>query len=200
MEIKPRPKVFSTFEAGRICGVVHTTVINWVNRGMLKAHTTPGGHRRIALPDLIDFMKRFEMPIPEDLAGRRKRILVAEDDAAVQRMLKRALSALEGVDVEACASGLEALMRIGKEAPDLLVLDIRIPQVNGFEVLKLLRANEQTKPVRIIVVTGEALSRDDESVLRDDADAFFRKPIEVAAFRRRASELLELELPVPAGE
>jgi CheY-like chemotaxis protein len=199
MEIKQGPKVFSTFEAGRVCGVVHTTVINWVNKGLLKAHTTPGGHRRIALADLVDFMRRFEMPIPEDLSGRRRRILVAEDDPAVQRMLRRALSALEGVEVEACASGLEALISIGREAPDLLVLDIRIPQVNGFEVLKVLRANAQTRPVRIVVVTGEALPREDEAVLRRDADAFFRKPVELAAFRRRAAELLELD-PVPAGD
>lgn len=200
MEIKNCPKVFSTFEAGRVCGVVHTTVINWVNRGLLKAHTTPGGHRRIALPDLVDFMRRFEMPIPDDLAGRARRILIAEDDPVVQRMLRRALAGLEGVEVEACASGLEALMRIGKEAPDLLVLDIRIPQVNGFEVLSLLRANEQTRPVKIIVVTGEALSQDDEAALRDDADDFFRKPIEVAAFRRRAGDLLELDASMPAEQ
>jgi CheY-like chemotaxis protein len=179
--------------------VVHTTVINWVTKGLLKAHATPGGHRRIALPDLIDFMKRFDMPIPEDLASRRRRILVVEDDAAVQRMLTRALKPLEGVDVEACSGGLEALMRIGKEAPDLLILDIRIPQVNGFEVLRLLRGNEQTKPVRIIVVSGEALSRDEEAALRKEADGFFRKPIEVADFRRAAAELLDIDVPVAAG-
>lgn len=192
--------MFSTFEAGRVCGVVHTTVINWVNKGLLKAHTTPGGHRRIALQDLVEFMQRFEMPIPPDLAGRRRRILIVEDDAMVQRMLRRALAALEDdVEVDACAGGLEALMKIGKEAPDLLVLDIRIPQVNGFEVLKLLRGSEQTKPIRIIVVTGEALSRENEAGVREQADELLRKPIDVPEFRRRAAELLGLEAPVPSG-
>src|SRR5579885_1934753 len=102
-------RVFSTFEVGRICGVFHTTVINWVNKGKLKAHMTPGGHRRIALSDLIDFMRRFEMPIPADLENRPKRVLVVEDNAAVQRMLARALQPFEGIVVETCSGGLEAL-------------------------------------------------------------------------------------------
>lgn len=194
MEIT-RQKVFTTFEAGRICGVVHTTIINWVNKGLLKAHTTPGGHRRIALPDLIDLMNRFHMPVPADLATRRRKALIVEDDPAVQRMLCRALAPLEDLDVDTCAGGLEALVRIGREAPDLLVLDIRIPQVDGFEVLRLLRASEQTRPIRIVVVTGEALSREQESQLREDADELFRKPIEVSELRARAAQLLDLEVP-----
>lgn len=194
-----RQKIFSTFEVGKICGVFHTTVIAWVNKGKLKAHLTPGGHRRIPLADLIDFMKRFDMPIPDNLAERRRRALVVDDDAAVQRMLVRALGALDGVDTDACGGGLEALMAIGKEAPDLLVLDIRIPQVNGFEVLRLLRSNEQTKPIKTIVVSGEALSKDEEARLKVDADALFRKPVAISEFRKKASELLDLETPVAAG-
>ncbi len=192
-------QVFSTFEVGRICGVFHTTVINWVNKGKLKAHHTPGGHRRIALADLIDFMKRFEMPIPPDLESRPRRVLVVEDNPAVQRMLVRALQAFEGISIETCTGGLEALMAIGKETPDLLILDIRIPQVDGFEVCRLLRSNEQTRPIKLIAVTGEPLSHDEEAYLKRQADGFFRKPISIADFRRQAAELLDVEPSPVAG-
>jgi len=107
-------RAFTTFEVAKACGVFHTTVINWVNKGKLKARVTPGGHRRIQMPDLIDFMKRFDMPIPEDLTQKAKKILIVEDDPAVSRMLKRTLQALSGVEIQTCVGGLEALMAIGK--------------------------------------------------------------------------------------
>lgn len=186
-------RTFTTFEAAKVCGVFHTTVINWVNKGKLKAHCTPGGHRRILLPDLIAFMDRFEMPIPADLTQRAKRILIVEDDPAVQRMLKRALSALPGVELQTCAGGLEALMAIGKEAPDLIILDIRIPQVNGIEVCRVLKSSEQTKPIKIVAITGEPLPAEAEAFLKVHVDGFFQKPLPTAELKAKALELLELE-------
>ncbi|MBI4377302.1 MAG: response regulator [Elusimicrobia bacterium] len=195
MRITTAQKAFTTFEVGRICGVFHTTVINWVNKGKLKAHLTPGGHRPILLDDLIEFMRRFEMPIPPDLISRNKNILVVDDDPSVQRMLVRSLHGLEGLDVRTCGSGLEALMSIGKEAPDLLVLDVQIPQVNGLEVCRLLKSCDQTQPIKIIAVTGERLSQDEEKFLKQNADYFFRKPLSTVEYKRKVIELLELDLP-----
>lgn len=186
-------RAFSTFEVARICGAYHTTVINWVNKGLLKARHTPGGHRRIALPDLLDFMRRFEMPIPEDLVSRAQRVLVVEDDPSVQRMLLRTLQGVPEIKTQACFGGLEALISIGKEPPDLLVLDIRIPQVNGLEVCRVLKASESTRPIRIIAITGETLSQDEEGFLRQHADRLLHKPLSTEEFRRQVSELLELE-------
>ncbi|OGR56470.1 MAG: hypothetical protein A2X36_11150 [Elusimicrobia bacterium GWA2_69_24] len=193
-------RTFTTFEAAKVCGVFHTTVINWVNKGKLKAHCTPGGHRRIPLADLLAFMERFDMPIPEDLMQRAKRILIVEDDPPVQRMLLRTLSSLPGVEIQTCVGGLEALMAIGKEAPDLIILDIRIPQVNGLEVCRVLKSSEQTKPIMIVAITGEPLPAQTEALLKDLADGFFQKPLPTAALRAMAAELLELEgsaVPIP---
>lgn len=186
-------KAFTTFEVARACGVFHTTVINWVNKGKLKAHHTPGGHRRIVAADLIDFMNRFDMPIPEDLTHRAKKILIVEDDPAVQRMLKRTLQALPDVEIQTCTGGLEALMAIGKDAPDLLILDIRIPQVNGIEVCRVLKSSELTKPIKIVAITGEPLPAESEAFLNEHVDGFFQKPLPTAALRTLARELLELE-------
>lgn len=189
----PHPqRPFTTFEVAKICAVFHQTVINWANKGKLKAYLTPGGHRRILLQDLLEFMKRFDMPIPEDLAYRPKKVLVVEDDAALQRVLVRSLQKLRGIKIEACSGGLEAMISIGKEAPDLLVLDLRIPQVNGIEVCRLLKSNEQTVPIKIIAVTGEALSASDEKYLKQRVDGFFLKPLPLDPFNQKASQLLEL--------
>lgn len=190
---------FTTFEVAKICAVYHTTVIYWVNKGKLKAHCTPGGHRRIAAPDLVDFMERFAMPIPPDLVARPKRVLVVEDDEGVQRMLVRALESLPTLDISTCSKGLEALMAIGKEPPDLLILDIKIPQVNGIEVCRLLRSNENTKPVKVIVVSGDEQPPETMEFLRAHTDGFFPKPLPTADFRALAADLLEIDAAVAAG-
>jgi CheY-like chemotaxis protein len=144
-------------------------------------------------------MKRFEMPIPEDLVSRTQRVLVVEDDLSVQRMLLRTLQGLTQIKAQACSGGLEALIAIGKEAPDLLVLDIRIPQVNGLEVCRVLKASEATRPIRIIAITGETLSQDEEGFLRQHADRLVHKPLSTEDFRRQVAELLELEPPAAAS-
>ncbi|MFA6003533.1 MAG: response regulator [Elusimicrobiota bacterium] len=188
-------KTFTTFEVAKICGVFHTTVINWVNKGKLKAHHTPGGHRRIELDNLLEFMKHYDMRIPENLTDRNRKVLVVEDDQAVQRMVIRTLQSMPepAMDIQACAGGLEALMMIGKDTPDLLVLDIRIPQVNGLEVCKLLRANEQTRPIKIIAISGNALLEDEKKSLRAHVDCFFPKPLSTSELKAKVTELLEIE-------
>jgi CheY-like chemotaxis protein len=173
--------------------VFHTTVINWVNKGKLKAHFTPGGHRRIMPADLLDFMQRFDMPIPPNLAERKKRVIIVEDDPVVQGSLVRALKPLQGIDVQVCANGVEALMAIGRETPELLVLDIRIPGVNGLDVCRVLHSSEQTASIKIIAVSGEALSSHEEAFLSEHAQGYLRKPVSLAEFRAVAASLLEAE-------
>src|SRR5687768_13077245 len=83
---------FTTFEVGRLCQVYHTTVINWINKGQLKASVTPGKHRRIQRIDLMDFMLRFNVRIPPELQEQRKRVLVVDDDRAMLRLIETAFS------------------------------------------------------------------------------------------------------------
>lgn len=186
-------QVFTTFEVAKICGVFHTTVINWVNKKKLKASTTPGGHRRIAIEDLLSFMRTYEMQIPRDLITRGKRALIVEDDSTMRALITRCLEQLPGLRIDTCVGGLEALIEIGKEPPELLVLDIRIPQVNGLEVLKVLRAGESTRPIKIIAVTGEELDDADLKFLAKNADGFLRKPISTDEFVQLAAQCLELD-------
>lgn len=186
-------KAFTTFEAAKICGVYHTSVINWANKGKLKVYLTPGGHRRIKLSDLLDFMRKFDFQIPEGLEKRSKSVLIVEDDSASRRLIQRTLEGLSGVDVSTCADGLEALVAIGKDQPDLVILDIRIPQVNGIEVCKVLKSGEQTRPIRIAAVSGEALAGEEKAAIKEYADCFLQKPFTPAALKAQVRKLLDLE-------
>jgi len=82
--------VYTTKQVGRFCGVDLTTVINWVKQGKLKAYKTAGGHRRIKKKDLIQFMKEYSIPLPDELASEVIiTVLVASDNKDIILKIKQ---------------------------------------------------------------------------------------------------------------
>ncbi|MBI4668942.1 MAG: helix-turn-helix domain-containing protein [Elusimicrobia bacterium] len=103
-------KQFTTHDIARICAVTIPGVIRWIEEGKLKAYKTPGGHRRILAPDFLDFLKRYQMPIPLEVEGwNKKRVLVVDDDAPVRQVLKRIISRIgSDIEIQEAADGFEA--------------------------------------------------------------------------------------------
>lgn len=191
------PVTFTTFQAAKIAAVSHSTIIYWANKGEIVVSTTPGGHRRIAVDDLVDFMRRHNMRIPENLL-RPLKVVVLDDDPAIAEMAAKVLSDVPGTKTESFAEALKAMLSIGHEPPDLMLLDIRMPHIDGFTLLRLLEATEWTAPVKVIAMSGEALSESEEAFIAEHAAGFIRKPFSPRELRRLAADLLELE-PAPAG-
>jgi len=101
----------------------------------------------------------------------RKTVLVVEDDEELRRMFRTSLL-LEGFDVLEAGNGLDALVRIDREPPDLVVLDLMLPTLSGVAVRQEIAAHVLTREIPVIVVTGSALNIDDLNV-----DCVLRKPI-----------------------
>jgi DNA-binding response OmpR family regulator len=101
---------------------------------------------------------------------KRHRILIVDEDAAV-RQLFRTVLALAGFDVETTADGLSALRSIDEGRPDLVVLDLALPRLDGGTVIRELRANHYTWSIPVIIVTGA----DDEFAV-SKAAGILRKP------------------------
>ncbi len=103
------------------------------------------------------------------------RVLVVDDEPSIRQMVATLLK-LEGYQVETAADGRLALQSVLAQAPDLVVSDVRMPQMNGYELLTAIRANPDLKKVRFVILAG--LSDDDEATLqaRSQADAFIGKP------------------------
>lgn len=181
---------FTTFEISKLCGVYPTTVINWIKQGKLKAFATPGGHHRIAAGDLKDFLVKYNFPVPAFLSGARKRVLVVDDDVTFTKMIGRVLEQRKDVlDVEILHDGYQALMAVGKSAPDLLIIDVVMPVMDGPTVCRNIKADPSTKDVKIIAVTGERLSAEAEKNLRRHCDSFMRKPVDVDQLLKKALRL-----------
>ena len=170
-------KFFTTSEIARICDVTHTTIIRWITEGKLKAHETPGGHRRVEHWDLVAFLKLHKIPPQEPFGDGRFKILAIDDDAKVLSMLRRAFAKhSEEIDLQTTMHGMEALVMLGKNHFDLILLDVNMPDMNGIQVCITLKQHADTANIKIIVITGQELSEEQEHYLKRNAICVFKKP------------------------
>jgi len=118
-----------------------------------------------------------------------KKILIAEDNPASSELIKEGLSDRGYEIIEAC-NGREALQKIEETEPDLVLLDIQLPILDGFAVLDQLRQNPRFASLRVVAVTANVMKEDREKGLRAGFDAYVGKPIDVAALRLQVDQLL----------
>jgi excisionase family DNA binding protein len=183
---------FTTFEISQLCEVNPTTVQNWVKEKKLKAYTTPGGHRRIRREDLVEFMREFGLPIPRELQVARRLVLIVDDENEMLDMLTSVmLSGGDKLEVATARGGVEALLLIGARQPDLLVLDVMMPGMNGFEVCRKLKASATTAHIKIVAITGDHSPSLRQRILQAGADLFFTKPLDVVQFRDQSLKLID---------
>ncbi len=118
-------KKFSTFAVAEMLQVDPGSVANWIDQSFLKAHRTPGGHRRVAAEDLLVFMKEHRMPIPPELATTPVRVLIVDDERAVTQLLARALKgAHPEFEVIEANDGFAAGTVVATVRPDVVLLDL----------------------------------------------------------------------------
>ncbi|MFC1522288.1 response regulator [Elusimicrobiota bacterium] len=186
---------YTTTEISRICDVYPTTVINWIESGALRAFVTPGGHRRVQRGDLIEFLKKFKIPVPNDLDNLQKRILIVEDDKEMARLLKRAFAKhSQFFNVEIAYDGIAALVRVGQQLPDLMILDIVMPKMNGLQVCEKLSQMPGVGKMKIITISGNKRFTDKD--LKDRGiDEAFSKPLSLSRVVLAAARLLRVHLP-----
>ena len=153
----------TTREAAALLGVSVGTVQQWADKGLLKAGKSAGGHRRV-LRDSVDSLLRDGLPaliatapVAEQLPvnPRRLRVLVVEDEPALLRLYQVKLSNWPmQPEVRISTDGFEALLRMSECWPDLLIVDLQIPHINGFAMLKILSETPEMARATIVVVTG----------------------------------------------
>jgi excisionase family DNA binding protein len=176
--ISATPSVCTTSEAARRLGVSNTTVQLMVERGELKAWRTRGGHRRISLDSVQSVERRRGAGALRLRSDERIEILVAEDDAELRELyLKTMLDWDLPINVETAEDGLDALLIIERKRPAILITDLRMARMDGFEFLRKLRAHTEFDSTQVIVVTGL-----DDETLRQHGPlppgvAVYRKPV-----------------------
>jgi excisionase family DNA binding protein len=145
-------RFYTTYEAAHLLGVSLPTVVNWIKGRRLKAHRTPGGHRRIAREELAAFMARHGMPLPPELEGaveKGRRALVVGAAGPVREGLAREV-ARGGFAVQQCAEGFAAGLLAGRARPDVVVLLAAAP--DGGDTLAGLRADPELAAVPVVAI------------------------------------------------
>jgi excisionase family DNA binding protein len=176
-----RKSVFTTFETAKLCHVSPLSIINWVNAGRLPAFRTPGGHRRIRREDLIRFMKENGIPLPEDLreGSGRSKVLVVDDEASVRDVLAEHLTTRANpYEVLTAADGFEAGRLVATFRPDVVLLDLRMPGLDGFQICRTIKADPESSNTVVIAMTGFYSPETEARILECGAVRCFAKPVE----------------------
>lgn len=179
-------KILSTGQLAKFCGVDHRTILRWIRQGHLKAFQLPGrrGDNRIPRAECLRFMREHDIPIPpqmkEEDQTRERTALVVEDDHDMAQLIKIFLSKME-FSVTVANDGFKAGTLLHTLKPGLLVLDLNIPLMNGFEVLQHISRNDDLKNMAILIVSGLSDAELDRA-LEEGADAALPKPFAEAEF------------------
>lgn len=178
------PVYYTTHQVAKHLGVSLPTVVNWVNAGLLRAHRTPGGHRRIAHQDVIGFARVHDYPLTRPLLNREsthKRVLIIDDERDFSEMVREYLCARGDFDVEIATSGFHAGFVLANFKPDLVLIDLLMPDLDFVEVKTALRQGAETHHVVIIATTGHRDSESDQRLLDRDFDDVIEKPLALDA-------------------
>jgi excisionase family DNA binding protein len=173
-QTKPDPhKILTTGYVAAACQVSLVAVKKWIRQGKLKAIRTPGGHYRITAAEMERF--RAEYQFPGSLTPR-VRVLVVDDEPEILSLVRDTLDGEAGWELDTASDGYEGLLKVGTFRPDVLVLDLRMPRLDGFEVCRRVKSNPATRSTRIIAITGHTGREMAERALRSGADACLTKP------------------------
>lgn len=155
-----QPKILKSFcttrEAAEMLGVSLRTAQMWTEAGLLEAWKTEGGHRRISRQSVERLLAsgpgpRAMAPVPDN----KLVILVVDDEAEILRLYERQMSRWPmHPEIITAKNGIEALVKLGLVMPDLLVTDLRMPDMDGFQMLQQLKAMPELADMTTVVVSG----------------------------------------------
>jgi len=181
----------TTGKAARQCGVGINTMKRWIQKGELTCVITPGGHWRIPKDEFERFLNKLHET--EKIASPVYKVLLIEDDPEMTALIE---GAFELADFELqfqCESdGYAGLMAVGSMQPDLILLDIMLPEINGLELIQRIRGSDLCRDVKIVVITGAGDRRLVKKALDKAApEAVFFKPFQIKELVNTVAILLQ---------
>ena len=170
-------------QAAKFLGVAQSTIRKWSDQGRVPAFYTPGGHRRYRRRDLEAFLDR------SGPGGRATGplVLVVDDDARLREFMRVNLE-MEGYSVREASSAEEALDAIEDQAPELVLLDVVMPGVDGWQMLQ--RMQERHGSIPVIMFSGQVDANSANDAEERGARGFVGKPFDPQQLIERAKQLV----------
>jgi excisionase family DNA binding protein len=171
-------------QAAKYLGVAQSTIRKWSDQGRLPAFYTPGGHRRYRRSDLETFLER------SGPGGRQREgpsILIVDDDPGLRGFVRASLE-LEGYTVREAGSAEEGLAALEEESPDLILLDVMMPKVDGWEMLRRVQERHGVGSIPVLMFSGKVDEATD--VTARGASGFIGKPFDPQQLIESAKQML----------
>lgn len=186
-----------TSYAAKFLGLSVGTIQTLVEKQELQAWKTQGGHRRISMQSIEDFQKRSNMGLQKSTAQNdpRLRVMLVEDDDITREILLGICdNSFLPVDCTAVTSGMEALIDIASIQPHVLITDLNMPGIDGFELLRILRQNPQFQKMAIIALSALTPDQIQNRGGLPKGSIFMSKPIKADWFNGFFAGLMVTEL------
>lgn len=173
-----------TTYAAKLLGLSVGTIQTLVEKNELQAWKTQGGHRRISMPSIHNYQKKHNMLMsPMESKENRLRVLLVEDDPVTRDMIRDFCNRIEmPVDCTAMSSGLEALIDMASIQPDVLIADLNMPGVDGFELLKTLKHSAHFQRMTCLVISAMTAGEIDAKGGLPEGTIFMAKPVNMQWF------------------
>ena len=195
-------EVFTTTEVAKLCHISKQKVVNLFDQGEIEGFRIPGPKgskswaRRIPLKSLLDFMKRHSIPMDEInklLEADQKKLLIVEDDAQSQELYQALFAdCSEKLTIKVATTGSEAAFMLGSFKPDLVILDIMLPDIDGDQIFTSLQQSHSVDNVNVIVITALSDNEKKDAMMKRGACAYMTKPVDTRLLRDKVLELLEI--------
>jgi len=181
----------STTAVARLLGVAVGSVSNWIDRGQLRAGRTPGGHRRVTVPDLVAFLRRHKLPLPRKLRAAVPKVLFVDNQpdgtSTLARQIKAAHPEWELLQAhDAFAAGEQ----VGAERPAVVVLDLGMEGLDGLDVCRRIKNREETSHTVVMAITADASPEVERRAREAGAVACLPKPVAPAELLKLLDDVL----------
>jgi excisionase family DNA binding protein len=172
-------------QAARFLGVAQSTIRKWSDQGRVPAFYTPGGHRRYRRADLETFLERSG---PGGQTRSGPLVLLVDDDERVRELVRVNLE-FEGYAVREASGSDEGLAAIEEAKPDLILLDVMMPQVDGWETLRRIQERFGAGAIPVVMFSGKVDEATEEQAASSGAQAFVGKPFDLQELIERTKQL-----------
>ena len=181
------PEWLTLGQAAKYLGVAQSTMRKWSDVGRVPAFYTPGGHRRYRRADLDQFLDRSGRTAAP--AGSGPLVLIVDDDERLREFVRVNLE-IEGYNVREAGSAEEGLAALEEEPPDLILLDVMMPQVDGWEMLRRVQERHGVGAIPVIMFSGKVDEHAAGEAASRGAQGFIGKPFDPRSLIDSTKQLL----------
>jgi len=173
-------------QAAKYLGVAQSTIRKWSDQGRVPAFYTPGGHRRYRRPDLDNFLNRSG---PGGSMQQGPLVLIVDDDERVREYVRVNLE-MEGYAVREAGSAEDGLRVLDEVSPDLILLDVMMPEVDGWEMLRRVQERHGVGAIPVVMFSGKVDEQSAQEATARGAQGFVGKPFDPQQLIEHAKQLL----------